>query len=780
MLDNDFTRVFKNNLKVNMRSISVKTLLGERNLKRINYKPYYQRNYVWDGSKASFFIESILLGTDIPPLVLFKSGNKIEVIDGRQRFETLKRFKENSFKLLSKGLLELQVLKGKNFNDLNVDIKDIFLDTKVRLFEFEVVNEPKISEELEDRIKKEIFRRYNTGITPITSSELDNAKYDNDTLTEVIKDRFENEALLLDDIKNCFFSNKSNKSGIPQALITDFFRRYITLTQFPISSYAGSGSRTDTRELLYDFIKSDIDDYSEFVDKFLLLVKKVILIHKKLEDDNVANNKLIFECLLWAVTVLDNEGVDCLVNDEFISSFVAYIYDNEESFPLEDSHYYANIITRFTSIARFFSEYYDVEFSLYLRDENFSNRIKALRQTEADGVLKMNELNKLRLLKPEPISEPVEEIVSDLNSKRYILRPSYQRQEKISIIKASSIIESIILGVYLPPIFVYKNFDGVKEVIDGQQRLLSILGFMGKRYLDEKGADNYSKNNNFSLKGLRILKDLNGAKFSGIPDSYKEKIYDFDLNIIEIDAKVNEGFNPVDLFIRLNNKPYPIKENSFEMWNSSVDGAVIENIKSVAREFISWFYLRVVRPDGKSDRMENEEMITILSYLQYQQSYGSESDSKRKDVEFYLKKDRLNCRFTNKAALTVFLNSLNFDVCKKEQYLNSVKKIRDFILSVERLFGFDESETASDDFNKFFNVRKIKAFTRSLQDMYLLWMIVHDIPLPIIKKYSTSIILDVQNLLGIMKNIDKNEINEGYMENFLEELNSTKLKYAEM
>ena len=89
-----FKEVFKNGLKIIPRTLSVKTLLSERNLKRINYKPYYQRNYVWDVEKKSFFIESVLLGTEIPPLILYKSGISTEVIDGRQRFETLKRFKE--------------------------------------------------------------------------------------------------------------------------------------------------------------------------------------------------------------------------------------------------------------------------------------------------------------------------------------------------------------------------------------------------------------------------------------------------------------------------------------------------------------------------------------------------------------------------------------------------------------------------------------------------------------------------------------------------------------
>jgi hypothetical protein len=167
--------------------MSVKTILSERNLKRIDYSPYYQRNYVWDNSKQTFFIESIILGTEIPPLILFKSGNRIEVIDGRQRFETIKRFKENDITLRIKGLMELQVLKKKSFNKLSDDIQNIFLDSNIRVFEFEVINQPDLTQETIDKIKKEIFRRYNTGITPLNREELDNAKYDDDVFSDLFK-----------------------------------------------------------------------------------------------------------------------------------------------------------------------------------------------------------------------------------------------------------------------------------------------------------------------------------------------------------------------------------------------------------------------------------------------------------------------------------------------------------------------------------------------------------------------------------------------------------------
>ncbi|EGQ9469057.1 DUF262 domain-containing protein, partial [Vibrio parahaemolyticus] len=662
-MENEFNRLFKNNLKINTRTISVKTLLSDRNLSRINYKPYYQRNYVWDAKKATFFIESILLGTDIPPLIFFKSGKNIEVIDGRQRFETLKRFKESSFKLTTHGLMELKVLQDENFNTLNPEIKDAFLNTKVRLFEFEVVNEPRLSLELEDKIKKEIFRRYNTGITPINSMELDNAKYDEDSLTTVIKEYLEANKDTVVDIINCFFSNKKRKSDVTTSSIADFLRRYITLSHFPIYSYAGSGSRTDIRELLYEFITDNIEDNEIYFNNFISSVKDVIYIHKKISIIEDLDNKLIYECMLWAFEIMKSEGVEYIINDNIFPSLIEHYKDNLHLYSLDGAHYYGSIVKRFEDTSSFFGKKYNFDFSIYIKKDGFSSQIKEMKQTEEDGLKRINVLDKLRLLKPEPSSEPIEEVVSDLNTNKYMLRPSYQRQERISVAKASSIIESILLGIYLPPIFIYKNKDGVKEVIDGQQRLLSILAFMGKQYLNEKGQEDYSRNNNFSLKGLKILTDLNGSKFSALPENLSEKIYDFDLNIIEIDYKLNNAFKPVDLFIRLNNKPYPIKENSFEMWNSTVSLDVIQKIKDITDANIDWFYLRVVKKDRVNDRMENEEMITVLSYLDHLES----TNSQIKGVEFYLKQDRLNSRITNKSGISNFLNSLDSNPAKKKE-----------------------------------------------------------------------------------------------------------------
>ncbi|TBR59506.1 hypothetical protein B4U84_00765 [Westiellopsis prolifica IICB1] len=76
----EFENIFTSHLKIETYSKSIEALFSLRQLNKINYQPYYQRNYVWDNHKASYFIESILLGTEIPPLIFFNKTQFLNIL----------------------------------------------------------------------------------------------------------------------------------------------------------------------------------------------------------------------------------------------------------------------------------------------------------------------------------------------------------------------------------------------------------------------------------------------------------------------------------------------------------------------------------------------------------------------------------------------------------------------------------------------------------------------------------------------------------------------------
>ncbi|UFH58507.1 DUF262 domain-containing protein [Sulfurovum mangrovi] len=710
-----FENIFKKHIKTSVYSLSIKSLFSDRMLRKIKYDPYYQRNYVWDSEKASFFIESILLGTDIPPMIFFNNGSTYEVIDGRQRFETIKKFKTDDLKLSLKGLTKLPQLKNQNFSKLDNDIQEIFDDAKIRIFEFEIINEPKLESILEDKIKKEIFRRYNSGITPLNNAEIDNATYDDDSITIKLKELLSKDHELVTEIGKKFLNRNEIDFQNKSADILQFLRKYLILSSFPINTYATGNSRSELIDLLYNVTSGNVDDTQELCNTLISNLKTTLKLINLFKNESWKTNKQLNLTLLWAINILLEEqiNIDNLLTQEIFKQFEKYIEKNYDVFEAKNSHYYKEIITRHRTIADFFENLYDISFKIYFKDDNFKDNIKEMRQSEKDAKLKLAELSSLRVQKPEPSLVPVYEIIDDLSGKRYLIRPSYQRHEKINTTKASAIIESIILGINLPPIFIFKNKNGVKEVIDGQQRLLSILGFTGKKYRNENDQLTFPKNNNYKLKGLRILKELNKKSFYDLDISIQDKILDFKLSIIEIDYNLNTNFDPVDLFIRLNNKPYPIKENSFEMWNSFIDNDIIERIKVLTNDNIEWFFIKQ-RSNRTSDRMENEELITLLVYIYYTQHYLHSNS-----LGFYGRDSKVNCRIREKKAVSTLLEKISTDVLLKRNFLKSIEEIEKRIEYLKTILNSNDlKKSLNEILGKDSNNRK-----RYFVDFYILFQI---------------------------------------------------------
>lgn len=236
----DIAGIIETSLKVehSLKTISA-MFLNERYLRKVNYSPYFQRNYVWDSNKASYFIESILLGTDIPPLVLFSDGNTLEVIDGRQRFETILRFVQGSFSLSKDGLHTLSGLVGKKYTEMETEIRDKFDDSKLRILQFSVVNEPSLTPQQKDKIKKEIFSRYNSGIIPLKQVEIERAEYNNNSISRYFEEKIENDQLF-SHLENIFIAPRARKKKRRDGInvLLSHIRTLLTMPYIPIRSFA--------------------------------------------------------------------------------------------------------------------------------------------------------------------------------------------------------------------------------------------------------------------------------------------------------------------------------------------------------------------------------------------------------------------------------------------------------------------------------------------------------------------------------------------------------------
>ena len=100
--------------------------------------------------------------------------------------------------------------------------------------------------------------------------------------------------------------------------------------------------------------------------------------------------------------------------------------------------------------------------------------------------------------------------VTQLKDPDYMdLRPFYQRRPRWDTKKQSLLIESFIMNIPVPPVFLYEREYNSYEVMDGQQRITAIRDFYA---------------NSFKLKGLETWPELNGRTYATLPDKIRAGI----------------------------------------------------------------------------------------------------------------------------------------------------------------------------------------------------------------------------------------------------------------
>ena len=113
-----------------------------------------------------------------------------------------------------------------------------------------------------------------------------------------------------------------------------------------------------------------------------------------------------------------------------------------------------------------------------------------------------------RKLVIDKVDPTIESLYMKFTRQKLILQPDYQRKYVMKPQVASRLIESILLDIPLPIVYFAEEEDGSWSVIDGQQRLTSIISFVqGKNLYDDKP---------FKLTSLNVMTELNIKSFSDL------------------------------------------------------------------------------------------------------------------------------------------------------------------------------------------------------------------------------------------------------------------------
>jgi hypothetical protein len=137
----------------------------------------------------------------------------------------------------------------------------------------------------------------------------------------------------------------------------------------------------------------------------------------------------------------------------------------------------------------------------------------------------------------------VNEVVKRINNERFILNPDFQRDFVWDIKKQSRLIESCLMRIPLPVLYVAEAMDGRIVVVDGLQRLYTF-----KRYLnDEFALSKLGDGREASPQENLFL----GKRFKDLSLTFQERLEDTQLTLYILDAKAPDRVK-LDIFERVN------------------------------------------------------------------------------------------------------------------------------------------------------------------------------------------------------------------------------------
>lgn len=182
-----------------------------------------------------------------------------------------------------------------------------------------------------------------------------------------------------------------------------------------------------------------------------------------------------------------------------------------------------------------------------------------------------------------------------------ILDPDYQRQYRWTPEKASRFIESILMNIPVPVVYFAEEANGAFSVIDGQQRLTSLLNFIRPNESEE-----------LVLEGLKLRPDLNGKCFSDLHRVDRSALVKRPIRCIVVLNESDQALK-FEVFERLNTGSSSLTEQ--EVRNSIFHGNFNELIKDLARN--EKFLEMVALPEQHKKNMKAEELV--LRFFAYRE-----------------------------------------------------------------------------------------------------------------------------------------------------------------
>lgn len=187
-----------------------------------------------------------------------------------------------------------------------------------------------------------------------------------------------------------------------------------------------------------------------------------------------------------------------------------------------------------------------------------------------------------------------------------IMKPDYQREYRSSIEEESSLIESILVGIPIPPVFLCSTrINGAQSlnVVDGQHRLFAFYRF-------RKGK--------FALNSLCLLEKFEGLTFAELPEDLQEKIVTHKLSTYVFRDFPGKKFE-LEIFNRYNKGTKTLTQQEIRnaVYSSPHNEYIGEFVKKLYEGNDPLKYVYNVTKDRYLKKKVHEGIFSILYVLEY-------------------------------------------------------------------------------------------------------------------------------------------------------------------
>jgi uncharacterized protein with ParB-like and HNH nuclease domain len=246
---------------------------------------------------------------------------------------------------------------------------------------------------------------------------------------------------------------------------------------------------------------------------------------------------------------------------------------------------------------------------------------------EEDASIDESQVDFLKKKQRELITSTIDynlESLSQLIDKRTIdLAPQYQRRFRWDDKRKSKLIESFLMNVPVPPIFLNEDDFGKYSVIDGKQRLSSISEFLLGR---------------LALSDLEVFKDLNGLNFFDLPREFQ--------NALKIRATIraiiilrqSDKDIKYEVFQRLNTGG--VRLNAQEIRNSAFPGELNNRIIDLSESKIFQKMLGIKSKSKSRLYQEMKDVELVLRFLALRKDWKKYSGGLKKRLDSFMDENK--------------------------------------------------------------------------------------------------------------------------------------------